>query len=362
MIKEKRFPKHYMIIIGLILFGFFLRVFNLTFQPLWSDEIDVLNFSSEPINLIVNNIGRPGHNGSLYYLIVHFWLSAIGKSTFSLRYLSVLFGMITLSTAWGLGRLWLGKWGGIWLCLLMTISPYLIWYSQDGKMYSLFLAISMFSVLVLFKATIEEKWIYWFFFVLLTWVGWYIHILYILMAPVHFIAWMVYKKKNLSQSLLLLPLVLIFLYQPFLAWQIPTWMSSFTTGHKYYGFLEILRTQFYAYAIGFPSRTQLISGLAHIFLFIFGMAKIRGLPGHGLVLVSYFTIPMISIYLISLGMPIYTDRYLIPIATSFYGLCAYGLVQLQKKNMIISGVVLLALILNLSTIYTQAFTLFKSAP
>lgn len=348
----------------ILILGFFLRIIHLTYQPPWTDEIDVFSFAGQPFDLIVENIGRPGHNGSLYYLIVHMWFSVTGSSLFALRYLSVLFGIITLSAVWGLGRFWFGNRGGHWLCMLMAISPYLVWYAQDGKMYSLVLAISALSTLVLLKALKEEKWKYLIAFAFLTWIGWYIHIFYVLIAPVHLIAWIAYghKDKDAPRRLLLLLLLLIFLYTPFLAWEVPTWMSSFTTGHQYYGLFEIISTQLFVFAIGFPSIIQAFIGSAYLFLFIFGLIRIQNLQRHSLLLISYFILPTILVYLISLGMPVYTDRYLIAVATPFYAICAFGLIQLQKRYFRISGLVLLMLLLSLSTIYTQANTLVKTVP
>ena len=351
-----------LIVVPLLLFAFALRIYHLDYQPIWSDEADMIRFANEPLPNLFRNFSRPGWNGPLYYLIVRLWLRVIGETPFAFRFFSVAISTMSVAAIFVFGKRTVGRTSGVVMSLLVATSPYLVWYSQDGKMYSLLLFLSIASTLVLLHACKQQQWGPLFLLLLLTWFSWYIHILAVLLLPFHAAVWIACNRKFSTSRMLGLFVIIGILYLPLLRWQFPTWLSSFTTGHQFYALIEIFRVQLFVFTAGYTSPAQFITIPLLFLLFVFGCASVFRMPYVKLIYLSYFFLPLISLYLISLGMPIYTDRYLIVIAPPFYGLCAIGLkTWLGHKPKILIGVTTLLVLLNCITVYLQANVIIKSA-
>jgi len=293
--------------------------------------------------------------------LLHPWFQLAGTTAFALRFFSLAFGVLSVAVTYQLGQQMIGRSAGLGWSLLMATSPYLVWYAQDGKMYSLLLFLSIASVLALFRACQERSWQAWGLYFLVTWLSWYVHILAVLLLPFHFVVWFVHNRRTPSRREILTgTTILSLLYLPLLYWQLPVWLSPFTTGHHFYDLPEIIRTQLFMLSIGYPTSLQFVTALLFSFLFPSGIYHSSKPPQTIVLLATYFTLPVLAIYFVSLGMPIYTDRYLITIAPPFYALCAVGLIALHKRWLIAAaGLLLLLIALSSLTIYIQANTIVK---
>ena len=79
------------------------------------------------------------------------------------------------------------------------------------------------------------------------------------------------------------------------------------------------------------------------------------------VLWLYILLPIFTVYLISLGMPIFTDRYLITIAPGFYLLLACGLRALRTKSNIVFVLCLVGILVSDGrSLWFQAHTVIKA--
>lgn len=133
------------VIIILTILGTVIRVFNINFQSLWLDELYTIEFSKKE-NSIVQIYGylrNDGAHPSLYYLIVHFIFIIFGNSEFVLRIISCLIGVIMIPCGYNLGKNLMNKKFGLILSSIITFSPYLIKYSQEGRMYIFFALLSL---------------------------------------------------------------------------------------------------------------------------------------------------------------------------------------------------------------------------
>jgi hypothetical protein len=80
--------------------------------------------------------GRLEFNQPFYYLIMHFWARAFGESEFSLRFPSAAFGVATVFITFMLTRHLVNVWIALGATLLVAVSPVLIWYSQEARLYA----------------------------------------------------------------------------------------------------------------------------------------------------------------------------------------------------------------------------------
>lgn len=342
--------------------AFALRAYHLTFQPLWADEIDVIRFARQPIDSMLSNFTRPGWNGPLYHLLLHGWFKLVGDSAFALRFLSVLLGTVAVVLTWQMGRRLFGVHRLPYLAIMVASSPYLVWYSQDGKMYSLVFALFVTSFLLLESAARQRKPAHWLAFIATVVAGWYVHILFVLVIPAHILSWLNWKRDRRVPTFLLVFGVLLILQAPQLKWQLPLWRSEFVTGHAVIGLVDIIRTELFLFAVGSKSALQAVAAFLFLAVFIIGCLQWRSQEAGWTALV-YFWVPITLIYLVSLGMPIYTDRYIITAAFGFYALCAIGLYDLDTVNPQLGKFAMVALIgCDLAGILNQAGLVSKVAP
>ena len=82
----------------------------------------------------------------LYFIILHYWISIFGNTEFSVRFLSVIFGFLTIFMLYKVGALFFDPETGILGALLAALSIFHIYYSQEARMYSMAGALSLFSI------------------------------------------------------------------------------------------------------------------------------------------------------------------------------------------------------------------------
>ena len=134
-----------------------LRFYQLDAQSFWNDEGNSARLSERSLDLIIEGTASDIHP-PLYYLLLRGWRELVGESEFGLRSLSAFAGVLTVAGVMGLAsvvgkrltvngkRLTVGVAG-----LVTAVSPPLIYYSQEARMYSLLAMWTVLSTLVLLK-------------------------------------------------------------------------------------------------------------------------------------------------------------------------------------------------------------------
>lgn len=134
-------------VIGVILLAFSLRTCQLGHQELRGDEAFGYFFSLQPISEIVAQtieLAEPHPVAS--YFVFHFWLNWAGHSEYALRFVSVWFGVLAVVLLIRLGySLRLSTRAALCIGLLLAMSPYAVWHSQDARMYGMSLALTIAS-------------------------------------------------------------------------------------------------------------------------------------------------------------------------------------------------------------------------
>jgi mannosyltransferase len=356
---------------ALVLMAFALRAFRLDFQSLWRDEVDTITFATRALPRLLSTFTRPKENGPLYFLLLRPWIALIGDSEFSARFFSLAFGVLAISLAYALGRRWLSPPGSVLGALLMAFSPYLIWYSQEAKMYTLITFLTMLSLCLYTEALARGRWPYWAAYVVATSFCLYTHILAALVIPLEvilFAVWWPRHRARLRSWLLAIGCVTL-PYIPLALWEIPLLLSSYRTGHPFYPLHEILRILFFAFSHGVSSVASpwllILISILFVFLFLAGVfladSGSDAQHGEGVTLLLYLFVPIIGVYLISLGMPIFAERYLIYVAPAFYLVLARGLAAVKlRSNAVFALCLALVLTLDVQSVWAQSHVKIKS--
>lgn len=82
----------------------------------------------------------------LYYILLNGWTRVLGTGDASLRLFSVLWALACFPLIWSIATRLGGRGTAIATCILFTVSPYCVYYSREGRMYSLLLLLTLGTV------------------------------------------------------------------------------------------------------------------------------------------------------------------------------------------------------------------------
>jgi len=160
----KWFNKPNFILVVIILVSAILR-FSVLDDPngLWYDEIVSYKEATMPniIHLIFYTLTTDIHL-PLYPILLHWWGKLTSFSDFSLRELSAIFGIANVFVAYLIGKELKSKEAGLICASVFALNSFLIFYSQEVRVYALLMLLSSIYLLFLLKIknNYKNKWNY----------------------------------------------------------------------------------------------------------------------------------------------------------------------------------------------------------
>jgi 4-amino-4-deoxy-L-arabinose transferase-like glycosyltransferase len=139
------------ILVALTLIGAFLRFYQIGFNPLWLDEASTYTFATLSIPGIWQATMAGEFNPPLFYWIEHVMLM-LGNNETVLRLVPALAGVLTIPLVYWEGKEFIDRNVGIIAAAICTFSPFLIYYSQEARAYSLALFFVAFAMIFFLKA------------------------------------------------------------------------------------------------------------------------------------------------------------------------------------------------------------------
>ncbi|MBC7228001.1 MAG: glycosyltransferase family 39 protein [Thermoflexales bacterium] len=147
-----RYERWLILICLLLAFG--LRVYRLDGQEIWGDEAYSITIASWPFARAIS-AGVDTHP-PLYPAVLWGTIRLAGKSPFAVRFPSALAGLVTVALIYQLGRI-AGKGTALWAAGLASASAFLIYYSQEARMYALSLMGATGSMLTFWLALAHQQ-------------------------------------------------------------------------------------------------------------------------------------------------------------------------------------------------------------
>ncbi len=144
-------------LISILIFGIFLRLYNIGFQQAWLDEISTLQVSDPDITLKETHwliMAREGFP-HFYFLTLKFLSTIFGHSIVVLRLFSALFGILSIYYIYLIGKEIISRNAGYVAATVLTVSIFHIYHSQEARCYSLwvfFVIISIYRLIILNKS------------------------------------------------------------------------------------------------------------------------------------------------------------------------------------------------------------------
>jgi mannosyltransferase len=126
--------------------GVALRLARPEVHSFWIDEGMTVAVALDPDPLRYAEVAS---HPPLSFLLVRAWAAVFGTSDFALRLLPAIASCAALFLFAPLARAWIGARRGAWAVLLAAVSPLLVWYAHEVRMYAF---VELATLLVLWAA------------------------------------------------------------------------------------------------------------------------------------------------------------------------------------------------------------------
>ncbi len=153
-----KYPNHRWFLLGLVIIGSALRLYHLTYQSLWYDELHSM-VPTDPQNSISSIIEyAKTDQPPLFFLYLHLFFKCLGYSELTGRLASALIGIVGIPVIYLLGKEVKNEATGLFAAMLTTVNYYQIYYSQDVRFYGMAFLFSALSFLFLIRIVKNAKW------------------------------------------------------------------------------------------------------------------------------------------------------------------------------------------------------------
>lgn len=342
------------VLAGIVLLALVLRLYRLGAESLWYDETVSVHLAGKSLPALIEHTAGDIHPPG-YYVLLHGWTRLAGDSDFAVALPSLFFGVLLLILAYWLGAKVFGVKAGLAAALLVAISPYNIWYSQEVRMYTLGAVLGMGALVAVlqllpvpgftWKRRLPWLVVYVICGALGLWSLYYFAFLLValnlMVAAWWFVTW---RRGRAGPSWLwgwlLIQVVVLLLYAPWIAvaWRqatqppVPPW-RDFT------GLATVLVETWSALSLGqsvapvdaWPMLVLFLALCAAGLLLQPDPGEKAGVGSARWLLIGYVTLPLLLIYLASFITPLYHVRYAFTFSTPFYVVVGAGVAWLLDR-------------------------------
>lgn len=318
-----------------------ITLFNVTNAAIWFDEA----FSSYIIQFSFADIFRytsTDVHPPFYYWLLKVWTSLFGTGELGLRTMSIFFAVAAIVTAFFLTRRLFGRKVALVSLLFLVLSPMLVRYADEARMYTMSAFIVVSATYALVKANDSKQRRWWVVYGMLVAIGMWTHYFTALVWLAHW-AWhlwatyskgasfKVWWKKFFTKNWVIAHIVAVGLFLPWLPFMIKQ-LGVVQAGGFWIGPVGVdtstnyLTNAFYYFEHGQTQSWLALILLAVVILIITLIPKVyKGfsrVDKSKFILVSSLAwVPAVLLFLASLPplRPSFVERYLIP-SLLFYGI------------------------------------------
>ncbi|HVA75817.1 MAG TPA: glycosyltransferase family 39 protein [Acidimicrobiales bacterium] len=116
------------------------------FRGIWLDEATSIHQAGMSFGGMLNNLRTTDVHPPLYFSILWITDRAFGAGELAMRSPSILAGLAVIPAAYVAGRdLW-DRRSGLVAAAIATVAPMLVWYSQEVRMYSMFMLVALVAI------------------------------------------------------------------------------------------------------------------------------------------------------------------------------------------------------------------------
>jgi len=316
---------------AILMLAFCIRLLGIVSRPIWYDESIAILFAEKGFKAMLYGTLAPTGAGSAnvhplgYYTSLWLWMKVFGESLVAARLLSILAALITLYLVYLIAfELMADVKKALISMLIASLSPFLVHYAQEIRMYSLLAMWLMLATYAYLKAVNSGHWKWWLLFSFSAAFAQYTHHL----AAFYLIAlalWPLIQGdwKSLYR-LTVAGVAALIIYAPW-AIQLP---AQFSKVQNSYWVARPDISKFFTLILVYLTNTPLPAGSVALVLFMVLVIVTIGLvqtikatrysaSSTGLWLLYVAFAPALLLFLFSQWQPVYIERALLPSGTIF---------------------------------------------
>ena len=333
-------------------------------MSLRGDEAFSVLFASRSLADLLGQLRAAEPHPPLYYVGLHLWMRLAGDGELAVRLPSILAGALLVPLVYALARAWAPGAPAVLASLLVAVNPFLLWHSQDARMYTLLPAFATASLGFATRALDGRS-------------GWPIHYVGLVVASVlmmytHYAGVYILLAENVAAAYVAAralgrhghpecspALSLARVSGAWLASQaavvalcLPWWVYAreVLLGRNVVWLTSLdlptlLRQAWCAYSLGPTFDPQAAPLLAAPFLppLAIGLVRLaRSRPGQ--VVALCLAVPLLAAYVTSLRRPVFLDRYFVFVVPTYAVALAAGFAELRARSLPLFATNLLAVL------------------
>jgi mannosyltransferase len=321
-------------ILLLVLLAFGLRLYAIDRQGIWGDEAFSIWLSKQPLPDVV--AGGADTHPPLYPFLLYLWLRLAGSSPLAVRFLSALIGTLVTAVVYVLGCRVFDRSTGVLAALLTTLSPVLVYYSQETRMYGLVTLLAAASIYgtvrLLARPVARTSYAAYFLATLAAAYTHYYAFFVVLAENLVVLPYLLRRRRRpAARRWLLTQAALAIAYVPWIAVQSRFLGDKASARFDEWSLgtaLRIAGQTVTAFGAGLSIPSSVAWIVAALFLIAVAAGLVRLLrqrrPAPWLI-AAYLLLPLLLAWAVNPIMPFFYARYLLLIAPAFYLLAAWGI-------------------------------------
>jgi len=314
-----------LILVGLMVFVAVLSLSIFSHQSIRLDESQSLWQTSHTPTKILNIIAQDVHV-PLYHFILHFWQLFLGSTVFTGRMLSLFFFVLSIPALYMLGKRAFSPGIGLFAAALLSISPFMNWYGNEIRMYSLFVLLTILNqyfFIGIYKVRDSDSWLGYFLTALF---GIFTHYFFFFILIVQAVFFLIYRNLFPRKSLQRFIIIALILAAAFSPWII--YVRVLNTVSNQAPILAIPSTvnifnAFSQFLFGFQNdhlNTILVSlWPLTVLLGFLALRENKTVSAETIYMLMLILIPVAAAFIVSITLrPVFVSRYLILTIPALY--------------------------------------------
>lgn len=171
-----------LLVAALMLVGALLRMLNLDARGLWADELVSANSAFRPSFQELITWTQADYDQMPMFNLIVWLLRGLPQSEVILRMPAAIAGVLCIGAVYWLGRVLYEPLVGVVAAALMTFLPFAVWYSQEARIYTIFMLLTTLQLLFAWRVATRGRPVDWVVFSVLTILNLYAHYLALAVA------------------------------------------------------------------------------------------------------------------------------------------------------------------------------------
>lgn len=346
--------KKYLIFFSVIAVSLLLSIVSLFSQSIRLDESQSIWVATKSVATILQIDAQDVHV-PLYTTLLHFWIQVLGTDIITVRILSLIFFVATLFALYKLAYEASGENVAILTVTLFSLSPFIMWYSSEARMYTLFTLVTCLNHLYFLRMLRSDGEHYKLAYLLSVTAGLYTHyffVFFLLSQAIYATAtyfrtyvdrgniWQWIAKSRFLTRLYTLLFFAFLSFLPWILYVVSYGSASNTqpllTRPTSYNIIELFVNFFFGFQSEWIQSLMVALWPLSIFLLFFAFTQKRHYPLRD---TNYYMtmsfLPIVIVFTASFIKPIFLSRYLILTTPTLFLLLAWTVVNYTKR--LVSG-------------------------